>query len=324
METRAAVDSFLLDREGANRSAWTIEWYTRKLLRFATRYPELPEAPAPIREFLAKIAGEDETKHGYFRAVRALYNFVHREWGFPLGSSDKRVDANPIKRVTAPRVRPKVMRSLSLKELHQLLNAPNGCREPKWHLRDLAIITLLADTGTRLGEALLTWDRLNGDSICVNGKTGEREVPILPETRQMLEKLRQWNQAHFGPNPYVFLGKKGPLTPHGLQQAVERAFRRAGLNGPRSSPHTLRHTFGRNWLAGGGDLRSLQILMGHARITTTEKYTALISAEVFMKHRQFSPVRTQARLAQGALWEEERGGNHEHQEEHHHSLQYAA
>ncbi len=315
METKAAVDSFLLDRGAANLSEWTIDWYKRKLRRFCSRCPELPEEPAPIREFLASIQERmrpsratselsDETKHGFFRAVRALYNFVQREWGFPLGSDDKKDDANPIRRLTAPRVKRKVMRSLSLDELHRLLNAPNGCRESKWHLRDEAIVTLLADTGIRLSEAVLTWDSLNGGTIYVDGKTGQREVPILPETHQLLDKLRKWNEASFGSNPYVFLGKKGALSPHGIQQAVKRIFKRAGLNGSRSSPHTLRHTFARNWVAEGGDPFSLQQILGHTTMTMVRRYVAMNTRELVKQHQRFSPVRAQARLSQGSLWGE--------------------
>ena len=315
VETRAAIGCFLLDRESANLSKWTIDWYKRKLRRFCSRCPELPEEPVPIREFLASIQERmrpstatsglsDETKHGYFRAVRALYNFVQREWGFPLGSDDKRDDANPIRRLTAPRIKRKVMRSLSLDELHRLLNAPNGCRESKWHLRDEAIVTLIADTGIRLSEAVLTWDSLNGGTIYVDGKTGQREVPILPETRELLEKLRQWNQTQFGPSPYVFLGKQGPLTPQGVQEAVERTFKRAGLNGSRSSPHTLRHTFARNWVAEGGDPFSLQQILGHTTMTMVRRYVAMNTRELVKQHQRFSPVRAQARLSQGSLWGE--------------------
>lgn len=302
METKAAVDSFILDRKSANRSDWTIDFYTRMLRPFARACPELPEEPTPIRAFMAGIKGEDATKHCYFRAVRALYNFVHREWGFPLGAEKKEDRANPITRVSAPKVGRKVMRSLRLQELYQLLNSPNGHREAKWHLRDQAIVTLLADTAIRVSEAVLTWDRLNGETIYVNGKTGGREVPILPETRQLLEKLRQWNDTHSGPNPCVFLGKKGPLTARGIQELVQRAFRRAGLNGPRSSPHTLRHTFARNWLAEGGDPYSLQQILGHRSMEMVRHYVAMNTAEVVKQHQRFSPVRSQARLAQGALW----------------------
>lgn len=304
METKAAIRAFLLDRESSNTSPRTVDWYRQKLWSFCDRYPELPETSEPIREFMCALNGEDETKHGYFRCLRAFYNFVHQEYGFPLSADQKSADANPIKKLKAPRVRRKVMRSLSLEELHRLLNAPNGCRESSWHLRDQAIVTLLADTGIRLGEAILTWDALNGETIYVNGKTGEREVPVSPETRQLLEKLREWNDTDFGPSPYVFQGKKGPLTPRGIQQAVRRAFQRAGLNGHRSSPHTLRHTFGRNWVAEGGDPHTLQDIFGHATMTMVRRYVAMNTKERIRQHRRFSPVRAQARLAQGALWQE--------------------
>ncbi len=304
METGVAIQAFLLDRESSNVSPRTLEWYRQELGAFCTVNPELPETPDSIRLFLKDIQGADETKHAYFRSLRAFYNFIHKEYGFPLASKRKSDEANPIKKITAPRIKRKVMRSLSLEELHQLLNAPNGAREANWHLRDLAIITIIADTGIRLGEAILTWDAVNSDTINVNGKTGEREVPISPEALQLLGKLRDWNDTHFGTSQFVFLGKKGPLTPRGIQQVVRRAFMRAGLNGRRSTPHTLRHTFGRNWVAEGGDPYTLQQIFGHTTMTMVRRYVTMNTKELVKQHRRFSPVRTQARLSQSSLWDE--------------------
>lgn len=304
MRTQEAIDAFLLDRRASNLSPATIYWYRKRLRPFERRYPELPETPGPIREFQASLTCGDETQHGYFRALHALYNFIHMEYGFPLSAKRKRDEANPITKIKPPKVRQKVMRSLSLEQLHQLLNAGNGARESKWHFRDQTMVQLIADTGMRLGEAILRWDNINQDTVYVNGKTGEREVPILPETRRLLERLRQWNEANFGESPFVFLGKKGPLTSQGIQEAVERAFKRAGLSGPRSTPHTLRHTFGCNWNAEGGDPYTLQQIFGHTTMTMVKKYVRVNVREMVRQHQRFSPVRAQVRLAQGSLWED--------------------
>lgn len=305
METKAAIEAWVVDMESRNLSDEAIRWYKVRLNKFNQRYAEVPETSELIREFLRDVKGEDWTKHGYFRAVRAFYTFLNNEYGFPLSSETKSDNANPMKKVKAPRVRDKVARSLSLKELHQLLSASNGDREHKWHFRDKVIVSLLSDTAIRASEAVLRWHDIAEETVHVTGKTGEREVPISAESLRMLEKLREWNEKHFGPSPFVFLGKKGrPLTAQGIGEVVERAFGRAELSGPRSSPHTLRHTFGRNWIAEGGDEKTLQKILGHRTSTTVKIYTNLNLRETIRQHRRFSPLVRQVSQAQSPLWDE--------------------
>ncbi len=312
MKTREAIKSFLLDREARNLSPRTVEWYQQRLRPFAARYHELPEEPGPIREFLRDLrAGSDYTKHASYRALRALYNFVDQEYGFPLRRlplfRHRGQKGNPIRRVTAPRVRPKAARSLDLGELFTLVSfSRDGAMEGKWALRDRTILSFLEDNGARVGELVgLTWQKLSGPLARVDGKTGEREVPVGPEVRGLLNKLKAWNDANFGPSDYVFLGNKGrkPLTRWGIYKVVRRAFERAGFTGPRLSPHTLRHTFGRNWIAEGGDQHSLQRILGHASVQTVQVYVNMNTKEMVRQHRRFSPLTTQARMAQGELVE---------------------
>jgi len=123
VETRQAIRSFILDREARNISPRTVQFYEQKLGKFCARYAQVPEAPDPIREFLRDLTCGDETKHGYFRALKALYSFLELEYGFPLEAEPKSPYANPIRKIKAPRVKPKVMRSLGLEEVHRLLNA---------------------------------------------------------------------------------------------------------------------------------------------------------------------------------------------------------
>ena len=131
MRTYRAIDSFLLERESKNLSPNTVDWYRRMLRPFLQRYSELPEKPEAVRLFMRGVGGSDHAKHAHYRAVRALYNFVHREWGFPLEEAVKNSEANPIRRVAAPVLRRKVMRTLSLEELHRLVTCPNVARERK-------------------------------------------------------------------------------------------------------------------------------------------------------------------------------------------------
>ncbi|KKK73044.1 hypothetical protein LCGC14_2897850, partial [marine sediment metagenome] len=86
---------------------------------------------------------------------------------------------------------------------------------------------------------------------------------------------------------HIWTGVRGPLTLTGLKQATQHILTQIGVAG---GPHMLRHTFAREWLRNGGDLRSLQDLLGHTDIKTTVLYTALNDTDLQLKHAQFSPV----------------------------------
>jgi len=144
--------------------------------------------------------------------------------------------------------------------------------------RDKALLALLLDTGLRVGEAhSLRWENIQPDVITVTGKVGDRVVPILDWTRWALLGV-----------DLPWTGRKGPITKDGLGQAVRRCLRRAGVQ--HGTVHILRHTFARLYLRGGGDVFSLQQIMGHANIATTRIYAELERADVVERHHRFSPI----------------------------------
>jgi len=146
------------------------------------------------------------------------------------------------------------------------------------------MIALVLDTGIRIGElAGLRWQHLTGGTIHVSGKTGERIVPISTHVRQALVGL--------GDGDHVWTGRKGPLTRSGVAQVVRRALYRAGLRPPKAGPHMLRHTFGRHYIMAGGDVFSLQRIMGHRDVSTTMMYVHLSTADLEAQHAKYSPVR---------------------------------
>jgi len=164
-------------------------------------------------------------------------------------------------------------------------------------LRDKALLTLLIDTGVRATElATLKWADISRYTILVEGKTGQRELPVSPETQRLLLSL-----PHEG--PHVFYGRKGELTRTGVYRIVRKHMVKAGISGPKQGPHRLRHSFGKSYLVAGGDLRSLQSIMGHANISTTEKYASLNLEDIITKHHRFSPLRAVHAAAQESLFE---------------------
>jgi len=162
-------------------------------------------------------------------------------------------------------------------------------------------VSVFIDSGARASEiATLCKETIYEDTIKVDGKTGQREVPISEETRQLLLALKSTD----GKSEYVFLNARGrPLTRYGIYQIISGYMRQAGIDGPKVGSHRLRHGFGKNYLVNGGDLRSLQKIMGHASITTTEGYTELAIDELVAMHHKFTPLRSVHAAAQESFFD---------------------
>jgi len=278
MNTRTLINEFLTSGRARGLATATISWYACLLGKFCRRWKELPEDPAMVEAFLGELAAGAETRHGYFRALRAFYRWAAARHGVK----------DAMLQLVAPRRRPRVPYSLTLAELGWLLAAPAS-------LRDRALVNLLVDTGLRIGEALnLAREDIQEDIILVDGKTGEREVPLSGETRRLLQEL-----VHHGP---IFLGTKGRMTKSGAYQVVKTALARAGINARKHGPHTLRHTFGRQYIMAGGDLVSLKRILGHTNIKTTEIYAELDLRDITAQHRRFTPLKSALAGAQAVLW----------------------
>lgn len=146
-----------------------------------------------------------------------------------------------------------------------------------------AAAELILDTGLRIGEAwrVTRRDVERGGVIRVSeaGKSGPRDVPISDAVREFL--LRTSGEETLWP------GRRGPLHLRGLQRAITQPLRAARLPG---GPHVLRHTFAVHYLLGGGDLVSLQRILGHRDISTTRTYLELLDDDVRRQHQRFTPV----------------------------------
>jgi integrase/recombinase XerD len=286
MKTLAAVQSFIYNRRSLNRRPTTVKWYQRNLNRFIAFYPdELPMEPEPIEAFLAQVVPDeekDETLHAYYRTLKALYRFICRRQRL----------LNPMDLIDPPKRKKKVMPTLNSREMMQLSRAGS--------LRDRTLLSLFIDSGPRAGEAAsLRRQDIFDDYIRVEGKTGQREIPISEETKRLLLSLAGRN----GNSDHVFMGERGPLTPSGIYRIVQKYMRKVNINGPKLGPHRIRHAFGKHYIKNGGDTRSLQKIMGHASISTTEIYVKLASEEIIAKHHQFTPLRSTHAAAQESFFD---------------------
>lgn len=267
------------------RSLHTVRAYVATAQRFCdflTHYHgELPTAaslatlgPADLRAFLADRRGDGLSNTSAARELSAVRGFLTF-----VGGKGAAVPA-----VRGPRVKRGLPRPVSPDEAIDLAGEiADTAREPWIGARDFAVLLLLYGAGLRIGEALsLDGSALDSrDVLRVTGKRGKtRQVPLLPQVHQALSDyvaLCPWAPAKGQP---LFRGARGgPLSPAIIRRSVQGARRRLGLN-DRTTPHALRHSFATHLLAAGADLRSLQELLGHASLTSTQVYTAVDTARL--------------------------------------------
>ncbi len=158
--------------------------------------------------------------------------------------------------------------------------------------RDWAVLLLLYGAGLRIGEAMgLKGDILPlGETLRVTGKRGKtRIVPLLPQVRQAMETYVAACPFPAGRDDPLFRGARGgPLSPALIRRAVQGARGRLGLS-DRTTPHALRHSFATHLLGRGADLRSLQELLGHASLSSTQIYTEVDAAHLLDVYRNAHP-----------------------------------
>ena len=158
--------------------------------------------------------------------------------------------------------------------------------------RDFAILLLLYGAGLRVAEALsLTASLLPiGQTLRVTGKRSKtRVVPVVPAVREAIEDYVRQCPYPVGTDGPLFVGARGgPLNPDLVRRAVAAARRRLGLP-DTLTPHALRHSFATHLLARGADLRSLQELLGHASLSSTQIYTAVDAARLLDVYRHAHP-----------------------------------
>ncbi len=171
-------------------------------------------------------------------------------------------------------------------------NIANLQMEPWIGLRDAALLTLIYACGLRISEALsLTRGQLEGaDNLTITGKGNkQRVVPVLPAVREALAGYLSTCPFSIEKNSPVFRGEKGkPLQPAIFQKQVRRLRTLIGL--PESAtPHAFRHSFATHLLSGGGDLRSIQELLGHASLSTTQRYTYVDRERLLKAYKNAHP-----------------------------------
>ncbi|NWK95082.1 recombinase XerC [Sphingobium lactosutens] len=213
-------------------------------------------------------------------AVRGFLKFV--------GGDEARV---PL--LKGPRVKRGLPRPISPDEAVALAeDIAETAREGWIGARDWAVLLLLYGAGLRIGEAMgLKGDILPlGETLRVTGKRNKtRIVPLLPQVRQAIEAYVDQCPYPVSRDEPLFRGTRGgPLSPALIRRAVQGARGRLGLS-DRTTPHALRHSFATHLLGRGADLRSLQELLGHASLSSTQIYTQVDAAHLLDIYRNAHP-----------------------------------
>jgi integrase/recombinase XerC len=225
-----------------------------------------------VRAYLAKRRRGDEAlcDRSIARAlasIRSFFRFLDRRYG--LANADVNFVRGP--RLIAPPPRP-----VSESAAFDLIDLAGDAQEPWIGARDSAILTLLYGCGLRISEALGLTGALAvlPETLIITGKGNKtRLVPTLPAARDAVaDYVRQCPYHHNAASPLFFGARGGPLQARIVQGLVARL--RGGLGLPSTAtPHALRHAFATHLLQGGGDLRAIQELLGHASLSTTQRYT---------------------------------------------------
>ena len=252
----------------------TVEAYRRDLFALADWLEHSPASVTTeeLERYLAELRAAGLSGATIARRVASLRSFFRHL--VLIGAAD----ANPAADLDLPRRARRLPRVLSPSEVERLIDAAAGTT-PRT-LRDRALVELLYGAGLRVGEAVgLDKGGVDLDQRLVRtiGKGGKERV--VPVGRQAVEALRRYlgrGRPHLDRRhrPELFLNAQGgPLTRAGAFLILRKLAAKAGLEPERVHPHLLRHSFATHLLEGGADLRSVQEMLGHADLATTELYT---------------------------------------------------
>jgi integrase/recombinase XerC len=301
-DARAAWRDWLgSERRLSGHTLTAYEHDVAEFVAFLTKYLGAPPTlaqlgklkPAEFRAWLADRAHQGLARTSTARAfssVRSFFRFLDKR-GLAHNAS--------IAAIQTPKLPRSVPKALSERDMEDFLEQPTADRDAWIERRDTAVLLLLYGAGLRIGEALgLTKGTIDGlldagqDTLAITGKGNKtRLVPLLPAA---LEALAAYREAcpfmkALGPRDAFFLGARGaPLDPAIVQKRVRDLRRQLGL-AESVTPHALRHSFATHLLAAGGDLRTIQELLGHASLSTTQRYTDVDAARLSAVYRAGHP-----------------------------------
>ena len=283
------------ERRAASKTVETYGRDVRDFLAFCETHSGGPVTPAALgglraADFRAWVAAKAQegagnaTRGRKLAAIGTFFRYLRNRHG---------VENDALALIGRPQARRPLPRALSAVDARAVAEDIGEASDTAFaQARDAALMTLLYGAGLRINEALsLNVGDLPAadDALRVTGKGGkQRIVPLLPAVRAA---IADWLKLHPSPGrgEPLFLGVQGGRLNAGVVQKKLRDFRR--LNGlpEHATPHALRHSFATHLLAGGADLRSIQELLGHASLSTTQRYTDVDTAQLMEVWRKAHP-----------------------------------
>ncbi|MCF3639987.1 tyrosine recombinase XerC [Rhizobium sp. TRM95111] len=286
-ERRAWMESLSGERRLSAKTLDAYERDTRQFLAFLTGHLAAPASlgalgalrPADLRAYLAARRRDGAGARTLGRGLAGIRSFLRHLERKGLANA---AGAAAIRSPKQPKSLPK---PLTDRQAIAVVSADEQLAEEPWiALRNAALLTLLYGCGLRISEALsLTPADLAGSpaALRIEGKGGKtRIVPLIAAALEGVERYRKLCPYALAAEEPLFRGMRGgPLQPAIIQREMQRM--RSALGLPDSAtPHALRHSFATHLLAGGGDLRTIQELLGHASLSTTQVYTGVDSARL--------------------------------------------
>ena len=241
-----------------------------------------------LRAFLARQAAAgcgNATRARHLSALRSFYRHLARRHGM----------TNPAASLLAtPRAKPPIPRALSAADARAVAEDVGIVSDrASTQARDQALFTLLYGCGLRIAEALaldIGEVKRAGATLRVTGKGGkQRLVPVLPAVHAAVAAWLTLHPRGADPQAPLFVGLRGERLNPGVAQRTLRQYRRLAGLPEHATPHALRHSFATHLLGGGADLRSIQELLGHASLSTTQRYTSVGEAQLLAVWRSSHP-----------------------------------
>ncbi len=273
--------SYLTAERGS--SLHTIDAYNRDILAFIQHQEKLgfPLLERKTMEaYMGKLRQDGKKTRSIVRAISALRGF------FVFLLSEGALEKNPLEDVEIPKYTMPIPEVLSEQEIGKLLDLPEGTRTS---MRDRTMLELLYATGLRVSELIqLKRGDVNleaGFIIALGKRSKERIVPLGSYSRDAIKRYIEQEKPK---GMLLFPNRRGGML---TRQAIWKIIRKYGLKMEKDhiSPHTMRHTFATHLLEGGADLRSVQILLGHEDISTTQIYTHVDSKRLKEVHKKYHP-----------------------------------
>ena len=247
---------------------------------------------ADFRAWLADRHARGLQRSSTARALSTVRNF------FAWAARNELAQNAAVRAVRAPRLPRQVPKALTSQDMQEVLRSVRELAPEPWVAkRDVAVMLLLYGCGLRIGEALALSvreaPRPDDEVLLVTGKGNkQRRVPLLAIVGQAVQAYLAACPHTLRPDDPLFLGVRGrALSARRLQERLQQIRRLVGLS-EATTPHALRHTFATQLLSAGGDLRAIQELLGHASLSTTQRYTAVDASGLRRVYDQAHPRAT--------------------------------